>query len=125
MLFARYVLGFLSGPDSGTLLHLEISFTNEYEELLVHMNFDLRVIQDEDEIFIMENIHSVDGIGEYLIPVESDNPIDIKIGIRGIYPDFKTPQPVEEVLEFQSARIWCNSDVSISWKFSNHNSSKN
>ena len=89
-------------PEAGNTLPIELEFTNDENQLLIHMNYDIRVIQDGEEVLMLENAHTMDGSVEHQTRVlESDNPIDIEIGIRGIYPDAEPPQDVEEIIEFQ------------------------
>ncbi len=58
-------------------------------------------LQDGEEILTLKNVHTMDGSVEHQTRVlESDNPIDIEIGIRGIYSDAETPQDVDEIIEF-------------------------
>jgi len=89
-------------PEAGNTLPIELEFTNDENQLLIHMNYDIRVIQDGEEILTLKNVHTMDGSVEHQTRVlESDNPIDIEIGIRGIYPDAEPPQDVDEIIEFQ------------------------
>ena len=89
-------------PEAGNTLQIELEFTNDESQLLVHMNYDIRVVQDREEVLMLENAHAMAGSAEHHTRVlESDNPIDIEIGIRGIYPDDESPQDVEEIIEFQ------------------------
>lgn len=89
-------------PEAGSTLPIELTFFNDENQLLIHMNYDIRVIQDGEEVLMLENAHTMDGSFEHQTRVlESDNPIDIEIGIRGIYPDAEPSQDVEEIIEFQ------------------------
>ena len=89
-------------PEAGNILPIELVFTNDENQLLTHMNYDIRVIQDSEDVLMLENAHTMDGSVEHQTRVlESDNPIDIEIGIRGIYPDAEPPQDVEEIIDFQ------------------------
>lgn len=89
-------------PVAREPLDMQVSFTDEDGDLLIHLNYDITIIQDGEEIFNKQNMHATEGMQELTITtIESDNPIDIQIGIRGIYLESDPPQPVEEVLEFQ------------------------
>lgn len=88
-------------PKAGDDLPIDLRFTDENEITLVHVNYDIKVIQDEEEILFLENAHSMDGTVEHTARAESDNPVDIEIGIRGIYPMSEESQPVEEVIVFE------------------------
>lgn len=88
-------------PKAGDGLSIDLRFTDENEIALAHVNYDIKVIQDEEEILFLENAHSMDGTVEHLARAESDNPVDIEIGIRGIYPMSGESQPVREVIEFE------------------------
>ena len=89
-------------PEAGNILPIELVFTNDENQLLTHMNYDIRVIQDGEEVLMLENAHTMDGSAEHQTRVlESDNPIDVEIGIRGIYPDVEPPKDVEEIIGFQ------------------------
>ena len=89
-------------PKAGNILPIELVFTNDENQLLTHMNYDIRVIQDGEDVLMLENAHTMDGSFEHQTRIlESDNPIDIEIGIRGIYPDAEPPQGVEEIIEFK------------------------
>ena len=87
-------------PKAGMTLPVEVRFADETDEL-DHMNYDIRVMQDGEEVFVREKGHAVDGTVELTTRVlESDNPVDIEIGIRGIYLPSESSQPVEEVITF-------------------------
>ena len=88
-------------PKAGNKLALEVSFLDDKGNLLESMNFDIRIIQDGEDVLFLQNENSQDGEREFLTrTLESDNPVDIEIGIRGIYPPSQTPQSVKEVIEF-------------------------
>jgi plastocyanin len=87
-------------PKAGKVLPIEVRFADENDEL-DHMNYDIKVVQDGEEVFMKENGHAVDGTVELTTRVlESDNPINIEIGIRGIYLTSEPSQPVEDVITF-------------------------
>ena len=89
-----------NNPKANQPLPIEIRFTDENDEL-DHMNYDIKVIQDGEEVFFKENSHAVDGTVELTTrALESDNPVDIEIGIRGIYLATEPMQPVEDVITF-------------------------
>lgn len=89
-------------PQAGKKLALEVSFLDDNGNLLESMNFDIRIIQDGEDVLFLQNQNSQDGEREFLTrTLESDNPVDIEIGIRGIYPVSQSPQSVKEVIEFQ------------------------
>lgn len=89
-------------PKAGNELDLELQFTDENNNLLAKMNYDLRIIQDGEDVLLLENAHSQDGSAEHRTQaLESDNPVDVEIGIRGIYPTSEKSQPIEEVIKFQ------------------------
>lgn len=89
-----------NNPKAGNVLPIEIRFVDDSDEL-DHMNYDIKVIQDGEEVFMKENAHAIDGTVELTTRVlESDNPVDIEIGIRGIYLPSEASQPVEDVITF-------------------------
>lgn len=89
-------------PKAKTPLALEVTFVDPNGNLLESMNYDIRIIQDGEEVLSLQNENSQDGKREYKTrSLESDNPIDIEIGVRGIYPASQMPQAVKEVIEFQ------------------------
>lgn len=89
-------------PDSGNELPIRIEFTNLQGELIISMNYDITVIQDNEEVLFAENIRAVDGVSEFNTRIlESDNPIDIDLGIRGIYSNEFT-KDIQEVVKFQN-----------------------
>ena len=88
-------------PKAREVLPLEIKFTDENDNLLIHMNYAIKVTQDNKEFLFIENAHAMDGTTEHMTrALLSDDPIDIDIGIRGIYPEDATQQPVEEIIQF-------------------------
>ena len=89
-------------PKAKNPLSLEVSFVDPKGNLLESMNYDIRIIQDGEEVMSLQNQNSQDGKREHVTKsLESDNPVDVEIGIRGIYPASQTPQAVKEVIEFQ------------------------
>jgi len=89
-------------PKAKSDLKLELSFTDKNNRLLESLNYDIRIIQDDEDIFFLQNENSHDGKREHIISnLESDNPIDVEIGIRGIYLSSYDPQQVEELIKFQ------------------------
>ena len=89
-------------PKAKNPLALEVSFVDKNGRLLESMNYDIRIIQDGEDVMYLQNQNSQDGEREYKTkPLESDNPVDIEIGIRGIYPASQSPQSVKELIEFQ------------------------
>lgn len=88
-------------PKSGNPLEIEMIFSNEKNSSLDYMNYDIRIIQDNEDILFQENIRSLDGYEEITTKsLESDNPVEIIIGIRGIYIDTKSTRPVSETITF-------------------------
>lgn len=86
-------------PKAREALSLELQFTDEKNIPIDHMNYDLRIIQDNEDILLQENIHSVDGTSEIQsIILESDNPVQITIGLRGIYLLSEGVKPVSETM---------------------------
>ncbi len=86
---------------AGNPLEIELRFTDEKNAILVHFNYDIRMTQDNEEILFRENVHSVDGHQELNIKsLESDNPVEVTIGIRGIYLISESEKPVLETITF-------------------------
>ncbi|MGY5152511.1 MAG: cupredoxin domain-containing protein [Candidatus Nitrosopumilus sp. bin_6a] len=86
-------------PKARQALPLELKFTDEKNIPIDHMNYDLRIIQDNEDILLQENIHSVDGTSEHSsIILESDNPVQITIGLRGIYLLSEDVKPVSDTM---------------------------
>lgn len=88
-------------PTAGNPLQIEIKFTDENNSDLVHMNYDIRIIQDNEDVLFQETIHSTDGYGELNTrSLESDNHVEMIVGIRGIYLTSDSVQPVSETMTF-------------------------
>lgn len=88
-------------PKAGKSLPIDISFTDEKHSILVHMNYDIQIIQDSEDVLIQENRHSIDGYVELETrPLESDNPVQVIVGIRGIYLESESIRPVSETTTF-------------------------
>lgn len=88
-------------PKAGKPLPIEIKFTDEKNSILVHMNYDIRIIQDNEDVLLQEIIHSTDGYGELKTrSLESDNPVEMIVGIRGIYLTSESTKPVSETMTF-------------------------
>lgn len=84
-------------PKARTALPIDLTFTDENSVPLSHINYDVRVIQDNEDVLLIENAHSVDGAVELPAKIlESDNPVEIIVGLRGIY---LASQPVKSVYE--------------------------
>ena len=89
-------------PDSGNELPVRIEFTNQEQEFLISMNYDITAIQDNEIVLSSQNIRAVDGVSELkTIVLESDNPLDIEVALRGIYAD-ESSKEIQEVIEFQN-----------------------
>lgn len=89
-------------PQAGKKLPIEIRFTDQDDLLLIHMNYDIRITQDGEDVLVFENAHSNDGTAEfYTRTLESDNPVDIEIGIRGIYLPSEPTRPIKDTIEFR------------------------
>ena len=87
-------------PKAREALSLELQFTDENDILIDHMNYDLRIIQDNEDILLQENVHSVDGVSEVQSMIlESDNPVEITMGLRGIYLDSEDVKSVYETMD--------------------------
>lgn len=88
-------------PKAGKALSMELQFTDENNLPLVHINYDLRIIQDNEDILVQENTHSLDGTSELpSIVLESDNSVEVIIGLRGIYLSSESIKPVYETTSF-------------------------
>lgn len=88
-------------PQALKELEIELKFTDEKNSILVHMNYDIRIIQDNEDVLLNENAHSVDGYAELRTEIlESDNPVEIIIGIRGIYLASESEKLVSETITF-------------------------
>lgn len=88
-------------PKAREALPLELHFTDENNIPIDHMNYDLRIIQDNEDVLLQENIHSTDGVSEVQsLILESDNPVEITIGLRGIYLDSDNVKSVYETIDF-------------------------
>lgn len=88
-------------PKAASMQVIEVRFTDKNQNLLIHMNYDISVIQGSYEIFGAKNQHSSDGTVEHTIKAETDKPIDVNIALRGIYPEGEKPRPVMETITFQ------------------------
>ena len=88
-------------PKAGKSLPIEIVFTDENEAILVHLNYDIQITQDSEDVLFQENLHSLDGYGELKTrPLESDNPLHVIVGIRGIYLNSEPEKPVSDTISF-------------------------
>jgi len=87
-------------PKARGALPIDLTFTNENSVPLSHINYDIRVIQDNEDVLLIENAHSIDGAVELPTKIlESDNPVEILIGLRGIYLASQPVKPVYETIE--------------------------
>jgi plastocyanin len=87
-------------PKARTALPIDLTFTNENSVPLSHINYDVRVIQDNEDVLLIENAHSVDGAVELPAKIlESDNSVEIIVGLRGIYLASQPVKPVYETIE--------------------------
>ncbi len=87
-------------PKARTALPIDLTFTDENSVPLSHINYDVRVIQDNEDVLLIENAHSVDGAVELPAKIlESDNPVEIIVGLRGIYLASQPVKPVYETIE--------------------------
>ena len=87
-------------PQAKGAFPLDLTFTNENSVLLSHFNYDVRVIQDNEDVLFIENSHTIDGTVELPTKIlESDNPVEILIGLRGIYPASQSVKPIYETIQ--------------------------
>ncbi len=86
-------------PKARGALPIDLTFTDENLVSLSHINYDVRVIQDNEDVLLIENAHSIDGAVELPTKIlESDNPVEILIGLRGIYLASQPVKPVYETI---------------------------
>lgn len=88
-------------PRAAHIQIIDVRFMDKNQNLLIQMNYDISVIQGGFEIFGAKNQHADDGTSEHPIKTETDKPIDVKISIRGIYPDGENPRQIKETIVFQ------------------------
>lgn len=88
-------------PRAAQVQIIEVRFTDSKQNLLVHMNYDISVIQSGFELFAEKNHHTDDGTEEHAVKAQTDKPIDVKISLRGIYPEGEKPRPVSQTLVFE------------------------
>ena len=85
---------------------MDVIFKDTAGKMIKHVNYDLRVTQDTQDILILTSQHSDTGISEHWTrPLSSDMPVDVEVTILGIgLPKDRTSWtgPNGEVVDFSA-----------------------
>jgi len=89
---------------AGNYMGIDIIFKDAANKTIEHVNYDLRIIQDTQDVLILTSQHSDTGISEHSTrPLSSDMPVDVEVTILGIgLPKDRTSWtgPNGEVVDF-------------------------
>ena len=89
---------------AGKYMGLDIIFKDVANKTIEHVNYDLRITQDAQDVLILTSQHSDTGISEHWTrPLSSDMPVDVEVTILGIgLPKDRTSWtgPNSEVVDF-------------------------
>ena len=70
---------------SGKYVGMDIIFKDASEKVLEHVNYDLKVTQDAQDVLVLNEQHSDTGTSEHWTrPLSSDTPVDVEVTILGI-----------------------------------------
>lgn len=90
----------------GEYMGINVIFKDIEDKLVKHVNYDMRVTQNEQEFLVVKSQHAENGMVEHWTrPLFSDDPVNVEITILGIgLPKERTSWtgPNEEVLTFST-----------------------
>jgi len=70
---------------TGEYMGINVIFKDLEDKLVKHVNYDLRVTQNQQEFLVVKSQHAENGMAEHWTrPLFSDNPIDVQVTILGI-----------------------------------------
>jgi predicted secreted protein with PEFG-CTERM motif len=70
---------------AGKYLGMDVIFKDAAEKALEHVNYDLKVTQDAQDVLVLNAQHSDTGTSEHWTrPLSSDTPVDVEVTILGI-----------------------------------------
>lgn len=70
---------------SGEYMGINVIFKDLEDKLVKHVNYDLRVTQNQQEFLVVKSQHAENGMAEHWTrPLFSDNPVDVQVTILGI-----------------------------------------
>jgi predicted secreted protein with PEFG-CTERM motif len=70
---------------AGQYMGMDVIFEDTAGKTIKHVNYDLRITQDTQDVLILTSQHSDTGISEHWTrPLSSDSPVDVEVTILGI-----------------------------------------
>lgn len=74
-----------SNATAGKNMEITITFKNSAQKIIEHVNYDLRVTQNDEEVLVLKGQHSQTGTSDHSTrPLSSGDPVDVEITILGI-----------------------------------------
>jgi hypothetical protein len=70
---------------TGEYMGINVIFKDTKDQLIQHVNYDLKVTQNEQEFLVVKSQHAENGMAEHWTrPLFSDDPVDVEVTILGI-----------------------------------------
>jgi len=70
---------------SGEYMGINVIFNDLEDKIVKHVNYDLRVTQNQQEFLVVKSQHAENGIAEHWTrPLFSDDPVDVQVTILGM-----------------------------------------
>ena len=74
-----------TAATAGEYMGINVIFKDIEDKLVKHVNYDLRVTQNEQEFLVVKSQHAENGMAEHWTrPLFSDDPVDVEVTILGI-----------------------------------------
>lgn len=69
----------------GGYMGINVIFKDDKDQLIQHVNYDLKVTQNEEEFLVVKSQHAENGMAEHWTrPLFSDDPVNVEVTILGI-----------------------------------------